>query len=204
MHPEISQWYIYVCIKFNWNISTIVSLQHFSDSSPRSITSTLQQKNHFCCKFAHFLYPCHGFSSGTLPTKGSAPVSFHHNLTLRGFDRQALGGEVKLAKAGFKSTFVVSGERNHERQAFNDDGGYATSCAIWPLAPDIRCRWMVPPFSPPKKNTRDVCLTPKTEMKLGIWKKWWCRGKGYMHMHCGRSWSFDSSRYIATILWVFA
>lgn len=61
-----------------------------------------------------------------------------------------------------------------------------------------------PAFPPPKKNTRDVCLTPKTEMKVGIWKKWWCRGKGNMHMHCGRSWSFDSSRYIATILWVFA
>lgn len=166
MHPEISQWYIYVCIKFNWNIPKIVSLQHFSDSSPRSITSTLQQKNTSVLNLPTFYIHVMGFSSGTLPPKGSAPVSFHHNFDPSRFWSPGPGGGSKfIAKAGFKSTFVVStfrGRETNERQAFNDDGGYATSCAIWPLALTfVAVDWCLLSLFPPHKKPQGRLFDPE-------------------------------------------
>lgn len=128
---------------------------------------------------------------------------FTTTLTLRGFDRQALGGEVSLSLK-LDSSRPLSFRRFGGEKPMNARLSMMME-VMRPLVPFDPWRWHSLPligacfrFSPPTKNPRDVCLTPKTEMKLGIWKKWWC------HMHCGRSWSFDSSRYIATILWVFA
>lgn len=96
-----------------------------------------------------------GFSSGTLPPKGSAPVSFHHNLTLRGFDRQAMGGKL-IAKAGFKSTFVVSTFRGRDQ--------WTPGFQWWWRLCDLLCHltlgsltfvaveWWIPLLFPPKRT----------------------------------------------------
>ena len=155
MHPEMSQWYIYACIEFNWNISKIVSLQHFSDSSPRSITSTLQQKKHFCCKFAHFLYQCHGFFFRNFTNQRIRPgFRFTTTWPFEVLIARPWGGKLiagKLDSSRPLSFRRFGGETKNARLSMMME-------VMRPLVPFDP--WLVtlvavenpPPFSPPKKT----------------------------------------------------